>query len=71
MEDDSLEVMVGDFVQLTPDGTYYPVQRVLWEGVEVIIVDDNLAVRFAPYEAIYSVVPNDEYRAMLGNEPLR
>jgi hypothetical protein len=63
MSDDlSTDIIPGDFVQLTPGGDYLPVKRVLWEGVEVLIVRDTIETHFAPYDAIIAVVPNDEIR---------
>lgn len=64
----STEVMMGDFVQLAEDGEFFPVQRVRWDGVDYIDVCANLETRFAPFDAIYAVVPNPEYRAMYGEE---
>lgn len=63
--DDSVEVMVGDFVQFSEDGDFSPVTKVLWEGVEYIDLAQNLETRFAAYDAIYAVVPNEEYRSMM------
>jgi hypothetical protein len=64
--DDSVEIMVGDFVQFEEHGEFAPVTKVLWEGVEYIDVTHNLETRFAAYDAIYAVVPNEEYRSMMG-----
>jgi len=62
------QIMEGDFVQFSEDGDYMPVLRVLPHGVEYIALDENLETRFAPYEQVVSVVPNDELRAMMGEE---
>jgi hypothetical protein len=63
MTDDFLnDIIPGDFVQLALDGDYLPVSRVRWDGVDYIDVRANLETRFAPYDAIIAVVPNDEIR---------